>query len=121
MADRPFGFGPPGGFGSSGGSGPGGPGGSGPGDSGPGSPGGPGGEGGAVNPFGAFGDPQQIAGALRRFADAMTSSGGGPVNWDFAKDVARHTVAAAGDPSVLDAEKQQVADAVRLADLWLDA
>src|SRR5204862_818805 len=45
---------------------------------------------------------------------------GGPVNWDLAKNVARHALAAEGDPSVLDADRSKVTEAVRLADLWLD-
>src|SRR2546430_397711 len=108
MADRPFGFGLPdkpedqgGGSGGPGGGGPGGPG------------------GGAMGPFGAMGDPQQFADALRQFAD-MLSYRGGPVNWDLAKNVARHAIAAAGDPSVLDAQRREITEAVRLADLWLD-
>jgi len=123
MADRPFGFGLPdkpedqGGQGS--GSGSGGP--SGPGG-GPGQPGGfPGADGpmGPQGPFGAMGDPQQFADALRQFAD-MLSWRGGPVNWDLAKNVARHAIVAAGDPSVLDVQRREITEAVRLADLWLD-
>ncbi len=47
---------------------------------------------------------------------------GGPVNWDLAKNVARHAVAAEGDPSVLDVDRQKIVpDAgLCLADLWLD-
>src|SRR5580692_5394368 len=99
MADRPFGFGPPdkpedeGGEGSAG-AGPGGP-------------------------FGAMGNPQQFADALRQFADLLSWQGG-PVNWDLAKNVARHAIAAAGDPSVLEAQRREITEAVRLADLWLD-
>src|SRR5215471_20633826 len=107
MAD-PFGFGLPGGQGR----GRGGSGGSG----GSGSSGGPPEEGG---PLGPLGDPQQFADALRQFADLMSWQGG-VVNWDLAKNVARQTVAAKGDPSVLDVERQQVADALRVADLWLE-
>ena len=73
-------------------------------------------------PFGAanpFGDPQQFADALRQFADLMSWQGG-PVNWDLAKNVARHAVAAAGDPSVLAPQRQEVTEALRLADLWLE-
>jgi putative hydrolase len=112
MADRPFGFGLPekpedqGGQGSSGPGGPGQPGSGGPADGPPG-------------PFGAMGDPQQFADALRQFAD-MLSWRGGPVNWDLAKNVARHAIVAAGDPSVLDAQRREITEAVRLADLWLD-
>ncbi len=114
MADRPFGFGLPdkpedqGGQGSSGSGGSSGPGGS------PGS-----GAGGPLGPFGPMGDPQQFADALRQFADLL-SYRGGPVNWDLAKNVARHAIAAAGDPSVLDAQRREVTEAIRLADLWLD-
>src|ERR1700758_595498 len=123
MADHPFGFGLPdkpedrggSGSGGSGGQGVGGfPGGGFPGGGGP-FPGG----GGPMGPFGGMGDPQQFADALRQFAD-MLSYRGGPVNWDLAKNVARHTIAGAGDPSVLDAQRREVTEAIRLADLWLD-
>src|SRR5712692_8652361 len=96
MTDPPFGFGPPGDRG-------------GPGDPGSGPP----------EPAGPLGDPQQFADALRQFADLMSWQGG-PVNWDLAKNVARQTVAAKGDPSVLDVERQKVIDAIRVADLWLE-
>jgi putative hydrolase len=104
MADRPpFGFGPPGR----------------PGDDDP----KPGGEG-PVPPFGfgvpgGAGDPNQFADALRQFADLLSYQGG-PVNWDLAKNIARHAIAAKGDPSVLGNERAAVTEALRLADLWLD-
>src|ERR1700728_2391274 len=75
-------------------------------------------EGNPLGPLGALGDPQQLADALRQFADMMSWQGG-PVNWDLAKNVARHAVAAEGDPSVLDSQRKQVDEALRLADLWL--
>ena len=99
MTDRPFGFGLPdkpedqGGEGSAGAEGQG--------------------------PFGAMGNPQQFADALRQFADLLSWQGG-PVNWDLAKNVARHAIAAVGDPSILDAQRREITEAVRLADLWLD-
>jgi putative hydrolase len=96
MTDPPFGFGPPRDRGGSGDD-----------------PGGP------PDPMGPLGDPQQFADALRQFADLMSWQGG-PVNWDLAKNVARQTVAAKGDPSVLDIERQKVTDAIRVADLWLE-
>jgi putative hydrolase len=68
---------------------------------------------------GPLGDPQQFAEALRQFADLMAYQGG-PVNWDLAKNIARQTVVAKGDPSVLEMERTGVIDAVRLADLWLE-
>src|SRR5579871_3190803 len=99
MTDRPFGFGPPDKPDDQGGEGSAGAGGQG--------------------PFGAMGNPQQFADALRQFADLLSYQGG-PVNWDLAKNVARHAIAAVGDPSVLDAQRREITDAIRLADLWLD-
>jgi putative hydrolase len=107
MADPPFGFGLPGGSGSSGGRG------------GSGGSGGGSGDNQGGNPLGPLGDPQQFADALRQFADLMAWQGG-PVNWDLAKNVARQTVAAEGDPSVLDADRKKVVEAIQLADLWLN-
>src|ERR1700739_362173 len=103
MVDRPFGFGLP----------------DKPEDEGSSGPAGSGGAAGSGGPFGAMGNPQQFADALRQFADLLSYQGG-PVNWDLAKNVARHAIAAAGDPSVLDAQRPEVTDPVRLADLWLD-
>ena len=84
MADRPpFGFGPPGR----------------PGDDDP-KPGdqGPTGGSGVPGPFGfgpagSAGGPNQFADALRQFADLLSYSGG-PVNWELAKNLARHAIAA---------------------------
>src|SRR4051794_27456832 len=75
------------------------------------------------DPFAAMGggDMQQAAEMLRRFADMLSNQGGGgPLNWDLAKDIARHSVVELGDPSIVDAERRQVEEALRLADLWLD-
>jgi putative hydrolase len=70
--------------------------------------------------FGALGDlgGTEISNALHKFAD-MLSWQGGPVNWDLAKDVARQA-AAGDDPSVGAADNAAIADAIRLAELWLD-
>src|SRR3984957_1204174 len=107
MTEPPFGFGPSDSSGGDSGT----PGG--------GSGGGPVDPFGGAGPLGPLGDPQQFADALRQFADLMSWQGG-PVNWDLAKNVARHAVAAEGDPSVLDVDRQKIVDALRLADLWLD-
>ena len=48
------------------------------------------------------------------------STDGKPVNWDLAKDIARKTVSAAGDRSITPTDTDRVADAVRLAEHWLD-
>jgi putative hydrolase len=104
--DVPFGFGKSAGSGGEGGSGDGPP------------SGGPGGF-----DFGAFGfgggDSGGISDALHRFADLLSWQGG-PVNWDLAKDVARQG-AAGDDPSIGTSDRAAVDDAMRLAELWLDA
>jgi putative hydrolase len=51
---------------------------------------------------------------------AMMAPYEGSVNWNLAKDVARKTVAQQPDPSPSDRERDAVADALRLADHWLD-
>jgi putative hydrolase len=44
----------------------------------------------------------------------------GPLNWELAVDTARKTVAQQPDPSPSRTQSEEVADAVRLADHWLD-
>jgi len=133
MSNSPFGFNRPddegndpagggGAPGSGGGAGFGPPGSGGPGGGSGGGPGGPDPFGGMF-PGGGGGDMNQFADMLRRFADMLSNQGGGgegPLNWDMAKNIARHTVAEKGDPSVVDVERRQIEDALRLADLWLD-
>src|SRR5258708_8075052 len=119
MTDPPFGFNLPGDRDpDDSGNTPGGGGGSGGGGGGAGS-GGPGGPQGPLGPLGPLGDPQHVADAVRHVDDLMSWQGG-PVTWDLAKSVARQTVAAAGDASVLDIERRKAIDAIRTADLWLE-
>ncbi|MEU9129056.1 zinc-dependent metalloprotease [Kitasatospora sp. NPDC048540] len=91
----------------------------------PGGPGGPAGD----NPFGAMLgnlNPGDLGAAFQQLGQ-MLSFEGGPVNWDLAKDIARQTVVAeqpegrSKDRSVSATERTAVADAVRLAELWLDS
>ncbi|MFI6482567.1 zinc-dependent metalloprotease [Nonomuraea sp. NPDC050663] len=73
------------------------------------------------NPFAMFGNPEQMAQAMRQFADMLSApQGSGPVNWDMAKNIARHAVVAEGDPSVMEGERRQIIEALKLADLWLN-
>lgn len=69
-------------------------------------------------------DMAALGAALQQLG-AMLQSGGpesaGPVNWAMVTDVARKALAQAGDPSVGDADRRAVIDAVALADVWLDA
>jgi putative hydrolase len=82
---------------------------------------------------------QQFLSQLQQLL-ASTSSGGGPVNWDLARQVALGHLSGArtgpigftaepaaeppeapGDPPVTPAERSAVAEALRLADLWLES
>jgi putative hydrolase len=79
-----------------------------------------------VDPMALFGQMGggDLGAALQQIG-RMLSWSGGPVNWDLARDVARQTVAAGGagtnpDPSVNVLEREQVREAVRLAEHWLD-
>ncbi|WP_127480719.1 zinc-dependent metalloprotease [Nocardioides pantholopis] len=65
---------------------------------------------------GGFPDLNQLFGQLQ----AMMQPYDGPLNWDLAIDLARQAVAATSDPSVSQRQKDAVADALRLADHWLD-
>jgi len=51
---------------------------------------------------------------------AMMTPHEGAVNWTLAGDIARRAVAQHPDPSPTQRQQDQVADAVRLADHWLD-
>src|SRR3954447_16209741 len=75
---------------------------------------------------GAFGAGGQGGGMpdlsmLMSQMQAMMTPHEGSVNWTLAKDVARRTVAAEPDPSASDKDRADVADALRLADHWLDS
>ncbi|MBE7323538.1 zinc-dependent metalloprotease [Nocardioides sp. Y6] len=59
-------------------------------------------------------------GALMAQFQRMMAPSDGPLNWELAVDTARRTVAQQPDPSPTQRQKDAVADAVRLADLWLD-
>ncbi|WP_051451130.1 zinc-dependent metalloprotease [Actinospica robiniae] len=65
-------------------------------------------------------DPQMLAMVMGRI-QSLINSGEGPVNWALAKDIARGTSAATPDPSPTSGELGALADAVRLAEHWLDA
>ena len=58
--------------------------------------------------------------ALFAQVQAMMAPHEGAVNWTLATDLARKAVAAEPDPSPTQADQDAVADAVRLADHWLD-
>lgn len=60
-----------------------------------------------------------LGGPAAMFGGAPASGSG--VNWDVTKDTARKTVASLGpDPSPTSAQQREVAEAVSLAEVWLD-
>ncbi len=59
--------------------------------------------------------------ALMSQMQAMMSPHEGSVNWTLAKDVARRTVAEQPDPTPTERQRTDIADALRLADHWLDS
>jgi putative hydrolase len=61
-------------------------------------------------------DLNQLFGQLQ----SMLQPYDGPLNWDVAVDLARKTVAQSPDPTPTSAQQAAVADALRLADHWLD-
>lgn len=62
-------------------------------------------------------DLNQLFGQLQ----SMMQPYDGPLNWDVALDLARKTVAQSPDPTPSSAQQNAVADALHLADHWLDA
>jgi len=93
---------------------------SGSGDSGSGGSGSGGTGSGAGSPF-DMGDIGAALSQLGAMLQGMSNNPDpGPVNWSAATDVARRAISAQGDPVVADAQRRAVAEAVRLADLWLD-
>ena len=65
-------------------------------------------------------DMSQLGAMLQHLGRLLESGGEGAVNWDLARDTARQSISAAGDPSVSQAEEREVSSAVDLAQVWLD-
>lgn len=64
-------------------------------------------------------DPQQMARFLSQLQQFLVTPSSGPVNWDLAKQVATSQVDT-DDPAVGASDRGELAEAVKLADLWLD-
>ncbi|KRB75011.1 hypothetical protein ASE01_16725 [Nocardioides sp. Root190] len=73
---------------------------------------------GGANPLGALGGAGGMA--FIQQLQSLMQPHDGPLNWNAASDMARKQVAQASDPSVSQRDNDRVADAVRLADHWLD-
>jgi putative hydrolase len=70
---------------------------------------------------GAAGSPEELLGKMPLFAELqkLMNWTGGPVNWDLARQGAISQLAAGHQPTSA-GEKSAAAEALRLADLWLD-
>ena len=66
-------------------------------------------------------DPALVNQVVAQVQRMLAGSGDGPVNWDVAHDMARQVAVQGGDPTVSPAEARQAADALGVAELWLDA
>jgi putative hydrolase len=68
------------------------------------------------------GSPEDLLGKMPLFAELqkLMSWSGGPVNWDLARQGAISQLAAGHQPTS-EAERTAAAEALRLADVWLDA
>ncbi|MGN9906375.1 zinc-dependent metalloprotease [Phytohabitans sp. LJ34] len=64
-------------------------------------------------------DPQQMQQFMAQLQQLLASPGSGPVNWDLARQVAVSQLGSA-DPAVNIYERNEVDEALRLADLWLE-
>ena len=69
--------------------------------------------------FGAGGGMPDLN-ALMAQMQSLFAPHDGPVNWETVTDLARRTAAQEPDPTISAAQSAAVADAVRLADHWLD-
>ncbi len=66
-------------------------------------------------------NPQMMQAAMRQFQEFFDTDSDEAVNTSISHDIARQVTAAAGaDPVVSDLERKSVADAYRVAELWLD-
>jgi putative hydrolase len=63
-------------------------------------------------------DPAQLQAFLAQLQQMLANPSGGPVNWDLARQVAQSQLR--DDPPVASPQRAAVAEALRLADLWLE-
>lgn len=63
-------------------------------------------------------DPAQLQAFLAQLQRMLANPESGPVNWDLAREVAQSQLS--NDPAVAGPQRAAVAEALRLADLWLE-
>ena len=64
-------------------------------------------------------DPAQLQAFLAQLQQMLANPSAGPVNWDLATQIAQSQLR--DDPAVATPQRDAVQEALRLADLWLDA
>jgi putative hydrolase len=64
-------------------------------------------------------DPAQLQAFLAQLQQMLANPSAGPVNWDLAAQIAQSQLR--DDPAVATPQRDAVQEALRLADLWLDA
>lgn len=65
-------------------------------------------------------DPTTMKAAMAQVRRIMNAAGDAPVNTVIAHDMARQAAVKGGDPSITAAKADEVAQAFRMAELWLD-
>lgn len=75
---------------------------------------------GGAFPGGPGGGPAGM-GAFFQHMQSLMEPYDGPLNWKLAGDLARQVISQSPDPAPTQQDEDRVADAVRLADHWLDA
>lgn len=73
----------------------------------------------AMAAMGIPNDPALLQQVMAQVQAMMSAPGDGPVNWELAAQTARQVTAAGGDESVGAAAGRAVAEALRLADMWV--
>ncbi len=66
-------------------------------------------------------DPAALAPLMDQVKNMLANTSGGAVNASVAHDVARQAAVAKGDPSLVSRQEREVAKALSIAELWLDA
>ncbi|MGG5173621.1 zinc-dependent metalloprotease [Pseudarthrobacter sp. J1763] len=66
-------------------------------------------------------DPALLQQMFAQVQAMMSAPAEGPVNWTLAHENARRAAAGTSDPSVTSLQSREVDEALRLAELWLDA
>ncbi len=73
----------------------------------------------SMDPFAALGGAD-LGQMLQQLGRMMSAGGDGPVNWQLAEETAQQAISASGASPVSPEQREAAAEAVRLAEMWLD-